>query len=102
PAPDGRLIHLLIWAVCAGKGTQAERLEERLGIPHLASGDLFRVAPRDGTPLGERARDYMERGDLVPDDITIAMFMERLSEADSARGAILGRLPATARQRAPP
>jgi adenylate kinase len=100
PAPDGRLILLLIGAVGAGKGTQAERLEERLGIPHLASGDLFRAALRDGTPLGERARDYMERGDLVPDDITIAMFMERLSEADAARGAILDGFPRTVGQAA--
>jgi adenylate kinase len=97
-APDGRLILLLIGAVGAGKGTQAERLEERLGIPHLASGDLFRAALRDGTPLGERAREYMERGDLVPDDITIAMFMERLSQADASRGAILDGFPRTVGQ----
>jgi adenylate kinase len=99
-APDGRLILLLIGAVGAGKGTQAERLEERLGIPHLASGDLFRAALRDGTPLGERARAYMDRGDLVPDDITIAMFMERLSRADAARGAILDGFPRTVGQAA--
>ena len=99
-APDGRLILLLIGAVGAGKGTQAERLEERLGIPHLASGDLFRAALRDGTPLGERAHEYMDRGDLVPDDITIAMFMERLSEADAARGAILDGFPRTVGQAA--
>jgi adenylate kinase len=99
-APDGRLILLLIGAVGAGKGTQAERLEERLGIPHLASGDLFRAALRDGTQLGERAREYMERGDLVPDDITIAMFMERLSRADAARGAILDGFPRTVGQAA--
>ena len=97
-APDGRLILLLIGAVGAGKGTQAERLQERLGIPHLASGDLFRAALRAGTPLGERAREYMDRGDLVPDDITIAMFMERLSEADASRGAILDGFPRTVGQ----
>ncbi|HEY7525289.1 MAG TPA: adenylate kinase [Candidatus Limnocylindria bacterium] len=100
PAPDGRLILLLIGAVGAGKGTQAERLEDRLGIPHLASGDLFRAALRDGTSLGERARAYMDRGDLVPDDITIAMFMERLSQADAARGAILDGFPRTVGQAA--
>jgi adenylate kinase len=99
-APDGRLILLLIGAVGAGKGTQAERLEEHLGIPHLASGDLFRAALRAGTPLGERAREYMDRGDLVPDDITIAMFMERLSEADASRGAILDGFPRTVGQAA--
>jgi adenylate kinase len=97
-APDGRLILLLIGAVGAGKGTQAEVLNAQLGIPHLASGDLFRAALRDGTPLGEQARSYMERGDLVPDDITIAMFMERLSEADAIRGAILDGFPRTEAQ----
>ena len=97
-APEGRRILLLIGAVGAGKGTQAELLEERLGIPHLASGDLFRAALREGTPLGERARSYMERGDLVPDDITIAMFMERLAEADASRGAILDGFPRTVAQ----
>ena len=94
-APDGRVILLLIGAVGAGKGTQAELLQERLGIPHLASGDLFRAALRDGTPLGDRARGYMDRGDLVPDEITIEMFMERLSRADAARGAILDGFPRT-------
>lgn len=97
-APEGRRILLLIGAVGAGKGTQAEVLMERLGIPHLASGDLFRAALRDGTPLGEQARSYMERGDLVPDDITIAMFMERLSEADASGGAILDGFPRTVTQ----
>lgn len=99
-APDGRLILLLIGAVGAGKGTQAELLQERLGIPHLASGNLFRAALRDGTPLGERARTYMDRGDLVPDDITIQMFMERLSGADASRGAILDGFPRTVGQAA--
>ena len=99
-APDGRLILLLIGAVGAGKGTQAELLQERLGIPHLASGDLFRTALRDGTPLGERAREYMDRGDLVPDDVTIEMFMDRLGQADAARGAILDGFPRTVGQAA--
>jgi adenylate kinase len=99
-APDRRLILLLIGAVGAGKGTQAELLSDRLGIPHLASGDLFRAALRDGTPLGERAREFMERGDLVPDEITIEMFMERMSRADAARGAILDGFPRTVGQAA--
>ena len=100
PAPDGRLILLLIGAVGAGKGTQAELLAARLGIPHLASGDLFRAALRAGTPIGERARTYMDRGDLVPDEITIEMFMDRLSDADAARGAILDGFPRTVGQAA--
>jgi adenylate kinase len=97
-APSGRLILLLIGAVGAGKGTQAGLLSGELGVPHLASGNLFRQALRDGTPLGERARAYMERGDLVPDDVTIGMFMEELSKPDSARGAILDGFPRTVGQ----
>jgi adenylate kinase len=96
--PDGRLILLLMGAVGAGKGTQAELLSRELGIPHLASGDLFRQALRDGTPLGEQARTYMERGDLVPDDITIGMFMERLAQPVAAKGAILDGFPRTVAQ----
>jgi adenylate kinase len=84
--------------VGAGKGTQAERLAGELGLVHLASGNLFRQALRDGTPLGERAREYMERGDLVPDDITIAMFTEELARPAAARGAILDGFPRTAGQ----
>lgn len=99
-APDGRMILLLIGAVGAGKGTQAALLSQRLGVPHIASGDLFRAALRDGTPLGEQARAYMERGDLVPDDITIGMFMERLSRPDAANGAVLDGFPRTVGQAA--
>jgi adenylate kinase len=97
-APDGRRLVLLIGAVGAGKGTQAEILSRELGLVHLASGNLFRQALRNGTPLGERAREYMERGDLVPDDITITMFMEELARPAAARGAILDGFPRTAGQ----
>jgi adenylate kinase len=97
-APGGRLILLLIGAVGAGKGTQAGLLSDALGVPHLASGNLFRQALRDGTPLGERARAYMERGDLVPDDVTIGMFMEELAKPESNGGAILDGFPRTVGQ----
>jgi len=93
--PDRRRILLLMGAVGTGKGTQAAILSERLGLVHLASGNLFREAMREGTPLGERARVYMERGDLVPDEITIEMFMEQLSRPSAARGAILDGFPRT-------
>ncbi len=93
-----RQIILLVGAVGAGKGTQAEILSRELGLVHLASGDLFRRATRDGTPLGDKARAYMERGDLVPDDITIAMFMEELARPVAARGAILDGFPRTVAQ----
>ncbi|HET6381706.1 MAG TPA: adenylate kinase [candidate division Zixibacteria bacterium] len=94
----GRRILLLVGAVGAGKGTQAEVLSERLGLVHLSSGELFRRALREGTPLGERARQYMERGELVPDDITIEMFMEELSAPAASRGAILDGFPRTRTQ----
>lgn len=97
-APDGRRLVVLIGAVGAGKGTQAEMLGRELGLVHLASGNLFRAALREGTPLGEQARQYMERGDLVPDDITIAMFMDELARPEAARGAILDGFPRTAAQ----
>jgi adenylate kinase len=79
----------------AGKGTQARILKERLGIPHIATGDLFRTAVRDGSPIGREARRYMERGQLVPDDITIGMLLDRLAQPDAAAGAILDGFPRT-------
>ena len=94
----GRRILLLVGSVGAGKGTQAEALRNELRLAHLASGNLFRKALRDGSPLGEQARAYMERGDLVPDDITIQMFMQELSEPGAARGAILDGFPRTVAQ----
>jgi adenylate kinase len=94
----GRLILLLVGAVGAGKGTQAEILSERLGLPHLASGDLFRAAIEAGTPLGEEARRYMERGELVPDETTIGMFMAELAKPEATRGAILDGFPRTVAQ----
>ena len=97
-APGGRLILLLVGSVGAGKGTQAAALSERLGLVHLASGNLFRQALQDGSPLGEQARSYMERGDLVPDEITIDMFMEELARPAAARGAILDGFPRTVTQ----
>ena len=97
-APDGRRLVVLIGAVGAGKGTQAEMLAGELKLVHLASGNLFRAALREGTPLGQQAREYMERGDLVPDDITITMFMDELAKPEATRGAILDGFPRTATQ----
>jgi adenylate kinase len=77
----------------AGKGTQASMLAERLGLPHIASGELFRSAVRDASPVGIEARRYMERGQLVPDDITIRMLLERLDRPDASNGAILDGFP---------
>ncbi len=94
----GRRILLLVGSVGAGKGTQAPVLARELGLIHLASGNLFRQALRDGTELGQQAQAYMERGDLVPDEITIEMFMRELSQPAAARGAILDGFPRTVTQ----
>ncbi len=82
----------------AGKGTQAALLSQRLGIPHVASGDLFREAMKKGTELGQKAQSYMERGVLVPDEVTNAMIEERLKEPDCAKGVILDGFPRTMEQ----
>jgi adenylate kinase len=89
---------VLLGAPGAGKGTQAPVLAERLGLLHLATGDLFRAAVRAGTPLGIEAQGYMSRGELVPDQLTIRMLLDRLRHADAARGVILDGFPRTAAQ----
>lgn len=89
---------VLLGAPGAGKGTQAELLAGRLGIPHVATGDLFRAAVRDGSPIGLEARRFMERGQLVPDDITIRMLLDRLDQSDAADGAVLDGFPRTGAQ----
>ncbi|HEY68469.1 MAG TPA: adenylate kinase [Thermoflexia bacterium] len=82
----------------AGKGTQAERLEKELHLPHIASGDLFRENLKRKTELGLLAKKYMDRGDLVPDDVTIAMVRQRLQWPDCDQGAILDGFPRTLAQ----
>lgn len=79
----------------AGKGTQAQTLSETLGLVHISSGDIFRENLKAQTELGKRAQDYMNRGELVPDDLTIAMIRERLSRPDCKLGAILDGFPRT-------
>ena len=73
----------------AGKGTQAPRLAESLGVPTLATGDVLRQAVREGTPMGKKAKEYMERGDLVPDDVILGIVGEALRKPDYAKGVIL-------------
>jgi adenylate kinase len=89
---------VLLGAPGAGKGTQAPPLAERLGVPIVATGDLFRAAVRDGTALGVEARRYMDAGQLVPDDITIRLLLDRLGRPDAADGVILDGFPRTAVQ----
>jgi adenylate kinase len=88
----GRVV-VLLGAPGAGKGTQAAILSERLGLAHVATGDLFRAAVRDQTPLGVTAKGYMDRGELVPDQVTIDMLLERLAKPDAAGGILLDGFP---------
>jgi len=82
----------------AGKGTQAEATSTRLGLPHISSGDIFRENLRGQTELGKLAAQYMNRGELVPDDVTIKMIRERLSRPDCQAGALLDGFPRTPAQ----
>ncbi|MBM3187811.1 MAG: adenylate kinase [Chloroflexi bacterium] len=89
---------VLLGAPGAGKGTQAELLREWLPIPRVSSGDLFRAALEAGTPLGLKAKSYMDRGDLVPDQITIEMVADRLARPDCKDGVIFDGFPRTVAQ----
>ena len=82
----------------AGKGTQADILTAKLGIPHISSGDLLRAVIERQTAVGQQAKPYYDRGDLVPDSIMVEMFLQRLAEPDSIKGAILDGFPRTIAQ----
>ena len=82
----------------AGKGTQAARLVEHYDIPHISTGDMFRAAVKAGTPLGQQADGYMKLGKLVPDELTIAMLLERIAEPDAKKGFMLDGFPRTVPQ----
>lgn len=82
----------------AGKGTQGELLSEQLDVPHVSTGAMFRAAIRSGGPLGAKAKEYIDRGELVPDDISIEIVKERLRQDDCARGFILDGFPRTVPQ----
>jgi adenylate kinase len=92
--PEPKYI-ILLGPPGSGKGTQAVRVREALDLPHVASGDLFRHHLNNRTELGLKAQTYMDRGDLVPDDVTIAMVLERLSQPDCTGGALLDGFPRT-------
>lgn len=97
-ASTTRPIILLVGAAGAGKGTQATLLASQLGLLHIATGDLFRAALRDRTPLGEQARAFMERGDLVPDEITIRLVGGAFARPEARAGVVLDGFPRTAVQ----
>lgn len=86
---------IMLGAPGAGKGTQAKKIAEKYGIPHISTGDIFRANIKGGTELGMRAKSYMDQGQLVPDDVTIGMLLDRIGEADCAKGYVLDGFPRT-------
>jgi len=89
---------ILLGGPGSGKGTQAALLAQELGVPHISTGDLFRENIRMETPLGQLAKTYMERGELVPDEVTVGMVRERVKRPDCANGFILDGFPRTIAQ----
>ncbi len=86
---------ILLGAPGAGKGTQAEILSKKWGIPTISTGNILRAAMKNGTPVGLKAKEYVESGKLVPDDVIIGIVKERLAEPDCANGYILDGMPRT-------
>ena len=82
----------------AGKGTQAIRIAEKFSLPQIATGDIFRQAVSEGTELGRQAKAYMDKGELVPDEVVIGIVMDRLTEDDCGNGFILDGFPRTVAQ----
>lgn len=82
----------------AGKGTQAERLTKELNITHISTGDMFREAIKKGTEMGKKAKEYMDRGELVPDEVVVGMVKDRLLQTDCLKGFLLDGFPRTVAQ----
>ncbi len=89
---------VLLGAPGAGKGTQAAKLVEEFGTPHISTGDMLRAAVKEGTELGKKAKTYMDAGDLVPDEVIIGLVIERLGQPDTEKGFILDGFPRTSAQ----
>ena len=89
---------IMLGAPGAGKGTQAKRIAEKYSIPHISTGDIFRANIKNGTDLGKKAKEYMEQGQLVPDEVTVGIVRERLAEADCKDGFLLDGFPRTVQQ----
>ena len=86
---------VLLGAPGAGKGTQAMNLSEKLKVPHISTGDIFRYNIKNSTPLGKMAKEYIDKGALVPDEVTIGIVKDRLAQADCSSGFILDGFPRT-------
>lgn len=86
---------IMLGAPGAGKGTQAKQIAAKYQIPHISTGDIFRANIKNGTELGMKAKSYMDQGQLVPDDVTIGMLLDRISQEDCAEGYVLDGFPRT-------
>jgi len=89
---------ILIGPPGAGKGTQATRMIDRLGVPQISTGDMFRAAVKEGSPMGKKSKEYMDKGALVPDDVVIGVVKERFQKPDCKKGFILDGFPRTLEQ----
>lgn len=89
---------LLMGLPGAGKGTQAEQIRDKYNIPHISTGDMFRAAIKEGTTLGKKAKEFMDAGNLVPDEVTIGIVRERLAKDDCQKGFLLDGFPRTTAQ----
>jgi len=89
---------ILIGPPGAGKGTQAKRMIDRLAVPQISTGDMFRAAVKEGTPMGLKAKEYMDKGGLVPDEVVIGVVDERLKKDDCKKGYVLDGFPRTLEQ----
>ena len=86
---------IMLGAPGAGKGTQAKKIAEKYGIPHISTGDIFRAIIKEGTELGKKAKSYMDQGLLVPDELTCDLVVDRISQPDAAKGYVLDGFPRT-------
>ena len=86
---------IMLGAPGAGKGTQAAQIAEKYGIPHISTGDIFRANLKQGTPLGLKAKEYMDKGLLVPDELTCDLVVDRIAQPDAANGYVLDGFPRT-------
>ena len=86
---------IMLGAPGAGKGTQAKMIADKYGIPHISTGDIFRANIKNGTELGKKAKDYMDQGLLVPDELTCDLVVDRIAQPDAAKGYVLDGFPRT-------
>lgn len=86
---------VMLGAPGAGKGTQAKRIADKFSVPHISTGDIFRANIKNNTPLGEKAKSYMDKGELVPDELVIELIMDRFAQDDCVNGYVLDGFPRT-------